>query len=211
MDKYYTYENLNHRNRDQLNEVPYPMLARLRDLNYQILVKLKLTWAKYRREGEEVRKIRSFEDTFIELGEIPVMVGSNWCTLHRKTQEERIELGECPEDVGGYFIIRGSEKVVVAQERMAYNFVYTFNNKNERIPWISEIRSAPKGVCSAPSLFRIEVKLDKKRPVIRAVIKFITGSIPIAVLLRALGLETDREIVECICYDLESSETHSYS
>lgn len=46
-------------------------------------------------------------------------------------------MGECPYDQGGYFIVRGSEKVVVGQERMAYNFVYTFKNKIENEPWVT--------------------------------------------------------------------------
>lgn len=93
---------------------------------------------------------------------------------------------------------------------MAYNFVYTFKNKNERIPWISEIRSSPKGICSAPSLFRLEVKLNKlNQPVVRASIKFVSGSIPLTVLMRALGLESDREIMESIVYDLKSEKTYS--
>ena len=57
------------------------------------------------------------------------MVQSKWCSLSKKSQEERVDLGECPYDQGGYFIVRGSEKVVVAQERMAFNFVYTFKTK----------------------------------------------------------------------------------
>ena len=63
------------------------------------------------------------------MADIPVMVRSKWCSLANRTQEERVQLGECPYDEGGYFIVRGSEKVVVAQERMAFNFVYTFKNK----------------------------------------------------------------------------------
>jgi len=65
------------------------------------------------------------------LADIPVMVRSDWCRLGECSEEERVRLGECPHDQGGYFIIRGSEKVVVGQERMAYNFVYTFKTKVE--------------------------------------------------------------------------------
>ena len=57
------------------------------------------------------------------------MVRSGWCRLNEADKDEKIDMGECDMDQGGYFIVRGSEKVVVGQERMAYNFVYTFKNK----------------------------------------------------------------------------------
>ena len=72
----------------------------------------------------------------VKLADIPVMIQSRWCSLARKSEREKVELGECPNDEGGYFIIRGSEKVVVAQERMAFNFIYTFkNSKDANYPW----------------------------------------------------------------------------
>ena len=71
-------------------------------------------------------------------------------------------MGECEFDQGGYFIIRGSEKVVVGQERMAYNFVYTFKSKDDKNPWVSEIRSVPKGVSALPAIFKVGIKIDLK-------------------------------------------------
>ena len=66
------------------------------------------------------------------------MVQSTWCKLKTKTVEERVsDYSECPYDQGGYFIVKGSEKVVVAQERMAHNFVYTFKNKEANYPWVT--------------------------------------------------------------------------
>ena len=57
------------------------------------------------------------------------MIRSKYCSLNNKTDIQRIELRECEFDQGGYFIIGGGEKVIVAQERMATNFVYVFNKK----------------------------------------------------------------------------------
>lgn len=54
------------------------------------------------------------------------MVRSNFCLLHDLPEGSFYELGECPYDSGGYFIVKGSEKVLIAQERMAFNTVYTF-------------------------------------------------------------------------------------
>ncbi len=54
------------------------------------------------------------------------MVRSNFCLLHELPTDNFYALGECPYDSGGYFIVKGSEKVLIAQERMAFNNVYTF-------------------------------------------------------------------------------------
>ena len=53
-------------------------------------------------------------DEKIPLGTVPIMVRSDFCILHNKDSQERIHLGECEYDQGGYFVINGSEKVIVA-------------------------------------------------------------------------------------------------
>jgi DNA-directed RNA polymerase II subunit RPB2 len=63
------------------------------------------------------------------LGYVPIMLRSRFCVLADKSDKELCELGECIYDQGGYFIINGSEKVVVAQERMSNNHVYCFRKK----------------------------------------------------------------------------------
>lgn len=151
------------------------MLARLRDLNYEreVILKMrhqKLKWMPERGESVvvETRPVRN-----IKLGSFPVMVRSLWCSLLDKTPQQRIEMGECEHDQGGYFIIKGSEKVVVGQERMAFNFVYTFKSKDIKNPWVSEIRSMPKGVASLPSIFKTQIKIDKGIPLIRCKVKYV--------------------------------------
>lgn len=63
------------------------------------------------------------------LGYVPIMLRSRFCVLSDKRDRELCDLGECIYDQGGYFIINGSEKVVVAQERMSSNHVYCFRKK----------------------------------------------------------------------------------
>lgn len=162
----------------------------------------KLKWNEERAQFDLVQEKPARK---IELGMLPVMVGSEWCTLNEKTTEEKIEMGECEFDQGGYFIIRGSEKVVVGQERMAYNFVYTFKSKDEKNPWVSEIRSVPKGVSSLPAIFKVGIKIDLKGvPRIVCRMKYVNKEVPLGILFRALGIESDIDIIKCVCYDLNS-------
>ena len=107
-------------------------------------------------------------------------------------------MGECPHDQGGYFIVRGSEKVVVGQERMAYNFVYTFKTKIETEPWITEIRSIPKGMGALPAVFKLALKYERGHPRIICKIKNVTKDLPLGIVLRALGLQNDIQIFQCI-------------
>lgn len=115
------------------------MLARLRDLNYESEMKLELVHRKlkWNEEKQQYDVVMERPPKKIPLGMLPVMVGSEWCTLYGKSKEDKIALGECELDQGGYFILRGSEKVIVGQERMAYNFVYTFKSKDDKNPWVS--------------------------------------------------------------------------
>lgn len=68
------------------------------------------------------------------------MVRSTYCSLNQEDIKEK-DVKECEYDQGGYFIINGGEKVIVAQERMASNFVYVFEKKNSKYRWSAEIRS----------------------------------------------------------------------
>jgi DNA-directed RNA polymerase II subunit RPB2 len=120
------------------------------------------------------------------------MVGSEWCYLANATREEKIELGECEFDEGGYFIIRGSEKVVVAQERHASNYTFVFRTKAESEPWLAEIRSLPPVIGAFPILFRLFIKIEKGAPRVLCRIRNISKDLPLGLILRGLGLSNDQ-------------------
>ena len=66
--------------------------------------------------------------------------------------KELTELGECPYDEGGYFIINGSEKVLIAQEKMSTNHVYVFQKRQpSKYMWVAECRSSPESGARAAS------------------------------------------------------------
>ena len=74
----------------------------------------------------------------INIGKLPIMLKSKTCVLKQYEHFENTQTGECKYDCGGYFIINGSEKTVLAQERAAENKVYCFNiNKNITFPWVT--------------------------------------------------------------------------
>ena len=92
----------------------YPMEARLRNLAYSAPIALEMTPVVDGRE----------QDTeLVYIGNIPVMLKSKLCFLSQLSKEELIAAGEDPDDPGGYFVVNGSERVIVAMEDLAPNRV----------------------------------------------------------------------------------------
>ena len=144
----------------------------------------------------------------INLGKIPIMVNSNYCIL--KNKDVLIDnKNECKYDHGGYFIINGNEKVIVSQDRIAENKTYVFkDNKVSAYSYIAEIRSVPENIFSPPKLtvLKLSSKTSQYGHYIRVVIHHIKFDIPLFILFRALGIESDKQILEYTLYDLEDSD-----
>lgn len=119
---------------------PSPMMpnqARLRNLTYSAPLYVDITKTKH-VEGQKPIETQH-QKTFI--GKIPIMLRSAYCLLNNLSDRDLTELNECPLDPGGYFIINGSEKVLIAQEKMATNTVYVFSMKDGKYAYKAEIRS----------------------------------------------------------------------
>lgn len=143
----------------------------------------------------------------INLGKIPIMVNSNYCIL----KNPNILLNnsdECKYEHGGYFIINGNEKVIVSQDRIAENKTYVFKDtKLSAYSYIAEIRSVPENIFSPPKLtvLKLSSKSTQFGKYMRVVIHHVKHDIPIFILFRALGIESDKEIIQYILYDLDDA------
>ena len=92
------------------------------------------------QEDEDVEEPEELSKIYI--GRVPIMLRSLYCSLSDHNERELVELGECPYDQGGYFVINGSEKVLIAQERMANNHVYVFKKSMpSKYSFVAEVRS----------------------------------------------------------------------
>ena len=86
------------------------------------------------------------------------MLRSTFCILHTLSDRDLYDLNECPYDSGGYFIINGSEKVLIAQERMATNHVYVFAKAQPSpVAFLAEIRSAVEKGGKTISQFQVKM------------------------------------------------------
>lgn len=157
---------------------------------------------KYHESGAETQTI------FI--GKVPIMLKSKFCTLYGLSEDELYEIRECPYDMGGYFIINGSEKVLIAQERSAANIVNVFKKPAPSpISHVAEIRSALE--YGNRLISSIQVKLTRGGASslrnggvgrsIKTTLPYIKADIPIVIVFRALGVIEDGDILQHICYD----------
>ncbi|EIM92272.1 DNA-dependent RNA polymerase II second largest subunit [Stereum hirsutum FP-91666 SS1] len=201
----------------------FPQEARLRNLTYSspLYVEVARRFSVGREDpdgqaGEinwevEVDEISTKEFQKVWIGKLPLMLRSQFCILSELGENELYDLNECPYDSGGYFIINGSEKVLIAQERMATNHVYVFAKAQPSpINFLAEIRSAVEKGGKTISQFQVKMyhrNQDKTSGnVIKATIPYIKVDIPIWVVFRALGVISDRDILEHICYDMEDAQ-----
>jgi len=152
------------------------------------------------------------EPTKVFVGKLPVMLKSKYCPLKDLNEHELHNWNECPYDQGGYFIINGSEKVLIAQERSAANIVQVFKKADNKTPYVAEIRSAvEKGSRLISSM---QIKLHSKGEgskggfgqTIKSTLPYIKSEIPIAIVFRALGVVSDEDILNHICYDRNDTQ-----
>jgi DNA-directed RNA polymerase subunit B len=165
----------------------YPMEARLRNLAYAAPIALEMTPVIDGRE----------QDTeLIYIGNIPVMLKSKLCFLSQLSKDELVAAGEDPDDPGGYFVINGSERVIVAMEDLAPNRVIVdIDEKGTSPVYQAKIFSTTVGFRA-----RIELKL-KSDDAIYVTMPGVPTEIPFVVIMRALNLEKDKEIAESVSLD----------
>eukprot|EP01147_Barroeca_monosierra_P008740 gene8741-1123_t len=181
----------------------YPNDARLRGLTYwsEMYVDVETT---QRDSPEDVPEVKR---TNVHLGTIPIMLRSAFCLLSGKKNDDLYRLNECPLDPGGYFIINGSEKVLLAQEKMAPNTVFVFEKKDPKCLYVAEIKSVLERSPRPPSSFLIKmVRSARTGPVLHATLPYVRQDVPVAIVFRALGFASDRAILDHIVYDLKDVE-----
>ena len=188
-----------------------PQESRLRNFTYAstMTVDIRIDYIIRNQENMEHPKIIQKVLPKINIGKMPIMVKSSVCILNQYRHVPPIYTGECHMDCGGYFIIKGSEKTVLGQERAAENRVYCFDGKNTtKWSWFAEIKSIPDYKCISPK--QIEMMIASKSNGfgngIYVMVPRIKQPIELFVLFRALGIICDREICEYILLDVDDEK-----
>ena len=190
----------------------FPQDARLRNFTYSSNMLVDLNIEYIVREGDECENVRKIKKLIpnIHIGKIPVMLKSDICILTQYSHLDSGVTGECKMDPGGYFIINGSEKTCIAQERAAENQVYCFNvTKNStKWTWSAEYKAVPDWKYISPK--QLSIKMSSKNNgfgnPMYLVIPRLKNPVPIFIVFRAYGIITDRDICEKILLDCQSEE-----
>ncbi len=162
----------------------FPMEARFRNLTYAAPLALEMT---------PIIDGREQEPELVLIGDLPVMLKSKLCILSQLTPEELVEHGEDPNDPGGYFVVNGSERVVVAMEDLAANRVLVdIDTRGAKPIYQAKIFSTTVGFRA-----RIQLRMKSDRTLYVS-IPGVPTEIPFMIMMRALGLESDKEIAETV-------------
>jgi len=175
-----------------VENILYPDLARCRNYSYSSLIFINILVTIKVIENESIINLPSKKIENVLIGNIPIMVGSKYCsyTLNNKKHN----------DMGGYFIINGNEKVIISQEKIANNIIQIFNSKNVSYSYVCEIRSVNDNKFSIPKLVSIKItnNSDIYNNNIYINIPNIKNSIPIIILFRLFGTISDKDILNNI-------------
>ncbi|KAF9611039.1 hypothetical protein IFM89_026390 [Coptis chinensis] len=152
----------------------FPKAARLRNLTYSAPLYVDVT-KQVMKKGHDCEEVTEPPETIpkVFIGKVPIMLRSSYCTLYQNSEKDLTELGECPYDQGGYFIINGSEKVLIAQEKMSTNHVYVFKKRQpNKYAYVAEVRSMAESQNRPPSSMFVRML---SRTSAKGVIGFVSG------------------------------------
>lgn len=162
-----------------------PHECRLRDITYCAPITVDIEYMR----GQQ-RVIRKGQI----IGRMPIMLRSANCALYNKTYYQLIKFNECPHDPGGYFVINGSEKVILIHEQLSRNRILI-----EEGP-VCQVTSA-----TAERKSRTNLIINKKGQIIMKHNSFLDEGIPILIVFKAMKFESESEIVELICGSITSN------
>ena len=217
LEIYVTFENF-HIYRPQIHEnngatkLMFPQEARLRNFTYASAMTIDMNIKFVVRNGPSLENIQTFYKNLpkIHIGKLPIMLKSNICVLNQYKHVDNSHTGECKFDAGGYFIINGSEKTVLGQERAAENRVYCFNvsKNNTKYTWMAEVKSVPDFKCISPK--QINMMISSKNngfgcPIYLQLPR-VKQPLPLFIVFRALGILSDKDICEHILLDIEDEK-----
>jgi len=193
----------------------YPNDARLRNMTYGATIHYDVD-VDFIYYVDNERKEHSITLEKIYLGKFPIMLQSNLCILQSLSKDVRFNMGECRNDYGGYFIIDGKEKVIVSQEKFADNMLYIRENKPDDIySYSAEIRSVSEDPSKpirttavkivAPLYHSASTIPVKSNNQIVVVVPNVRKPVPLFILMRALGVLSDKDIIRTCLLDLEKN------
>ena len=193
---------------DGTSSIMTPYIARMNNLTYSssLFVKVHIIIELLNDDGIPTKIDKYVNNVYI--GKIPIMVRSDACVLTQIPAIGNANNDECRYDFGGYFIVNGNEKVLIMQDRINENetLVFVPNNNNDGI--YAEIRSMSDSSYLPPKTTSLNMvgKINHMGRNIRLNTSFLKSEVPVFIMFRALGIISDKEILQHIVYDLDNKD-----
>jgi DNA-directed RNA polymerase subunit B len=168
----------------------YPVEARLRKISYAAPIFIEVS-----AHINDVQR----ESFTTQIGNLPIMLKSKYCHLHGFSRDELIEKGEDPDDIGGYFIINGTEKILISVEDLASNTLFVERQKIGISPFVGKI-------FSERGSFKIPHTIERAKDGLFYISFTRVKRVPLIMLIKSLGLLKDEEIMKCIAKDKQFDE-----
>jgi DNA-directed RNA polymerase beta subunit len=190
-----------------------PSMARQRDLTYAatLYVDVHQEWFKWDKiQNKYISCNKPDVEEKVPLAKIPIMLGSKYCYLHGLSPKMRAELGESEDDEGGYFIVNGTEKVVIAFERPRENTILVYptkgsvTNYTDKVEVKSTIDQRFFPIHETSAFLQNKKEPNSVGQTICVKIRYVRNDIPLFVAFRALGIISDKAIMEFILYSVEN-------
>lgn len=206
-------------NETQKMRVLYPNEARLKNLTYgcDLFLDIEVEYSLLDEEtGKYIYKNKlPVSDHFMKnkfLTRIPIMLHSKICSLYKLPERVKQNLGEGKYDPGGYFLFDGNEKLLVCQEQRANNRIFVHNSQIRRISHYAEVKSASIDEIKTARTNRVQLEnsglLTVRMGQTDAFLEEKNGrDIPLFIVFRLLGIESDKEILEFLLEDLDSKKS----
>ena len=193
---------------DGTQNIMTPYIARMNNMSYSssVYVNVHVVTEVTNKNGMTEKFDKTVNNIYI--GKIPIMVKSKLCVSNQIPGICEENNNECIYDFGGYFIINGNEKVLISQDRINENKTLVFQPNNNSEGLYAEIRSIcdssylpPKTTC-----LNMSGKLNHMGRIIRINTSFLRSEVPVFVMFRALGITSDKEIINHIVYDMDKEK-----
>ncbi|EPS66119.1 hypothetical protein M569_08657, partial [Genlisea aurea] len=169
-----------------------PQKCRLSDMTYAAPIYVTIEFTTESNGSKTTRRKPN-----IVIGSLPIMLRSRSCILYERDEDELARYGECPLDPGGYFIIKGTEKVILMHEQLSKNRIIIDTDNKGCVQ--ATVTSTTETIKS-----KTVIKMEKGK--IYLYLNQFTTKVPIVIVIKAMGVVTDQEIVQMIGRDPRFSE-----
>ena len=163
-----------------------PQQCRLRDMTYSAPISVDV---EYTRGKEIVVRRGKNGQGAIPIGRMPLMLRSDRCMLKDKTEEELAALKECPLDPGGYFIVKGTEKVILIQEQLSKNRIIVDLDTHGQV--LASVTSSTHERKSKTNIVIKQGRLHLRH-------NAFSEDVNVAIVMRAMGIQSVQELLQLV-------------